>query len=103
MWLRVYIAICINTTSKVEKWICASLCGHVEQLLTFVTSDENDGNWYDVLWVLTSYYHNNRKNKKLSENDVFRTLHIIDKEWEKILSDFNAMFIEETEEEQEEY
>eukprot|EP01083_Nonionella_stella_P055239 145782_1 len=110
MWLRVCNAICTNTLSSAEKWIYASCCGNVNELLTYVDSEYNDGNWYDLLWVLTvckkvyvqhellsndlpSYYHNDMKNEALNkEATMLKSLHIVDRDWEERLRDFDSMF-----------
>ena len=110
MWLRCCNALCQNTKSLSEKWIYASLCGNIDELLTYSNQRQNDGNWYDLLWVLLvckkiykqhqllinklpSFYHNDLKNNKLNKNDtIFKTLNIINKEWEKRLTDFNSIF-----------
>ena len=103
MWLRTCNVICKNSKIGPEKWIYSTLCGNVEQLITFINNpnnsnnNNNKGNWYDLLWILLickktykqyqllcnqlpSFYHNDLKNNKLNENNsIFSKLDVINK------------------------
>ena len=109
MWLRVCNALCRDSKCLPEKWMYAALCGNVQVLMSYVNHENNDGNWFDYLWVLCvckqvhaqhqmlcqqlpSYYHNDLKREALDECSVFSTLNIVDSEWESRLKDFESIF-----------
>ena len=109
MWLRVCNSLCQNTECVPEKWIYGALCGNVTALISYVNDQNNDGNWFDYLWVLCvckqiytqhqmlchqlpSYYHNDLKNEALNDDDTFKGLHIVDTEWEGVLTNFESIF-----------
>jgi len=109
MWLRVCNALCQNTESLPEKWIYGALCGNVTALISFVSQQNNSGNWYDYLWTLCvckqiyvqhqmlcqqlpSYYHNDLKNEALNEDELFKELNIVDPQWEGVLDNFESIF-----------
>jgi len=108
-WLRVCNALCRRSRSEPERWIYSALCGNVSVLMSWVEGQNNDGNWFDYLWVLCvcrriyaqhqllcsqlpSYFHGELKHEALENCAVFKALAVVDEKWEAVLRDFESIF-----------